>query len=111
MRGKCFAGLAKLKRLRNVLPSSTKKKIFCVLVQPHLDYCSVVWQECSLELKLRLDRIQNHGMRLIMSQPPRTPSEGLRKSLNWMPLSTKKRAVPHGIGTQVFKKAGPSMFE
>ena len=99
VRRKCFAGLAKL------------KKTYCALVQPHLDYCSVVWQECSLELKLRLDRIQNHGMRLIMSQPPRTPSEGLRKSLNWMPLSTKKRAVPHGIGTQVFKKAGPSMFE
>ena len=56
-----------------------KKKIFCALVQPHLDYCSVVWQECSLELKLRLDRIQNYGMRLILSQPPRTPSEGLRK--------------------------------
>ena len=56
VRRKCFAGLAKLKRLRNVLPSSTKK-IFCALVQPHLDYYSVVWQECLLELKLRLDRI------------------------------------------------------
>ena len=51
VRRKCFAGLAKLKRLRNVLPSLTKK-IFCALVQPHLDYRSVVWQECSLELKL-----------------------------------------------------------
>ena len=75
VRRKCFAGLAKLKRLRNVLPSSIKK-IFCALVQPHLDYRSVVWQECSLELKLRLDRVQNCGMRLILSK---TPSEGLRK--------------------------------
>ena len=62
VRRKCFAGLAKLKRLRNVLPSSTKKRIFCALVQPHLDYCSVVWQECSLALQLRLNRIQNYGM-------------------------------------------------
>ena len=107
MRRKCFAGLARLKRLRNVLPSSTKKKIFCALVQPHLDYCSVVLQECSLELKLRLDRIQNYGMRLILSQPPRTPSEGLRKSLNWMPLSTTKEMFRMILVHRCLRKQAP----
>ena len=71
VRKKCFMGLAKLKRLRNILPTSTKKK-------PHLDYCSVLWQECSKVLQKKLDRIQSYGMRLILSQPPRTPSAGLR---------------------------------
>ena len=107
VRRKCFAGLAKLKRLRNVLPSSTKKRIFCALVQPHLDYCSVVWQECSLALQLRLDRIQNYGMRLILSQPPRTPSEGLRKRLNWMPLSTRREMFRMVLVHRCLRKQAP----
>ena len=48
VRGKCFAGLAKLRRLGDVLLPRTKKQIYSGLVQPHLDYCSVVWQECRI---------------------------------------------------------------
>ena len=103
VRRKCSAGLAKLKRLRNVLPSS-RKKIFCALVQPHLDYCSIVWQECSLELKLRLDRIHNYGMRLILSQPPRTRSEGLRKTLNW---STRREIFRMVLVHRCLRKQAP----
>ena len=43
------AGLPKLRRLKDVLPSDIKKKVYNALVLPHLDYCSVVcsvvWQE------------------------------------------------------------------
>ena len=59
---------------------------------PTLDYCCVVWQECGKLLQQRVERIQNYGMRLICSKPPRTPSESLRKELNWMPL-TKRREI------------------
>ena len=88
------------------MSSSLTKKKFCALVQPHLDYCSV-WQECSLELKLRLDRIQNYGMRLILSQPPRTPSEGLRKTLNWMPLSTRREMFRIVLVHRCLRKQAP----
>ena len=50
IRRKCFAGLAKLRRLKNVLPSQMKKQICNVLVLPHLDYCCFVWQDCLVEL-------------------------------------------------------------
>ena len=92
VRGKCFAGLTKLRRLRDVLPPKTKKQIYSALVQPHLDYCSVVWQECSRELRrsLDLERVQNYGMRLILSKPPRTPSEQLRKELGWKTLEERR---------------------
>ena len=52
-----------------ILPVDTKKKM-----QNHLDYCCVVWQECSLELQRKVESIQNYGMRLILSKPARTPS-------------------------------------
>ena len=89
VRGKCFAGLGKLRRLRDVLQPKTKKQIYSALVQPHLDYCSVVWQECSRELRRSLERMQNYGMRLILSKPPRTPSEQLRKELEWKTLEER----------------------
>ena len=47
VRKKCFGGLATLRRLRNTLPVSLKSGLFNALIRPHLDCCSVVWQECS----------------------------------------------------------------
>lgn len=77
---KCFGALAKLQRMRNVLPVDLKRMIFNAFVLPHVHYCSVVWQECTKELKQQIDheRIQKFGMRLILSQPPHTPSDGMR---------------------------------
>ena len=90
VRKKCFIGLAKLRRLRNVLPSRTKKQLYNTLVLPHLDYCSVVWQECSRELRQMLERVQNYGMRLILSKAPRTHSEELRQELGWTTLERRR---------------------
>ena len=86
VRRKFFTGLAKLRRLRDVLPPKTKKQIYNGLVQPHLDYYLVIWQECSREFRRSLERVQNYGMRLILSKPPRTPSEQLREELEWKTL-------------------------
>ena len=61
VRRKCFAGLAKLRRLDGAA-TQTKKQIYNALVLPHLDYCSVVWQEWSMELGKKLERVQNYGM-------------------------------------------------
>ena len=63
-----------------------KKRVYNALVLPHLDYCCVVWQDCGKVLQQKLERIQNYGMRLICAQPPRIPSEDLRKSLRWTSL-------------------------
>ena len=91
LRRKCFCGLAKLRKLREVLPTETKRKVYNALVLPHLDYCSVVWQECTKELQQKVERIQNYGMRLILSKPPRTPSAELRTALGWTPLTERRR--------------------
>jgi len=42
-------------------------------------------------LRHKLDRVQNYGMRLILSQTPRTHSEEMRQKLNWVTL--KKRVM------------------
>ena len=78
---RCLLGLDKLRRLREVLPVDIKKKLYNALVPLHLDYCCVLWQECRVELQQKLDRLQNYGVRLILSKPPRTPSEDMRQEL------------------------------
>ena len=92
VRRKCFAGLARLRRLRDTLPLSTKRKMHNALVLLHLDYCCVLWQECGKTLQQSVEIIQNCGMRLICSKPSRTPSEELRRNLKQMPL-TKHREM------------------
>ena len=59
----CFAGLAKLRSLKDVLPPDIKKKVYNALVLPHSDYCSVVWQECTKDLRMKIERVQNYGMK------------------------------------------------
>ena len=49
VRRKCFTGLSKIRRLRNVLPSTTKKQLYNALVLPHMDYCSVVYGRSARE--------------------------------------------------------------
>jgi hypothetical protein len=51
----------------------------------------MIWMECTKELQARIERIQNYGMQLILSQPSQTPSTELRSILVWMPLSERRR--------------------
>ena len=81
VRRKCFRQLAGLRKLRDVLPAALKKKMYNALVLPHLDYCGVVWQECAKSLQLKVEQIQNYGMRLVLSKWYRTPSKDMRRSL------------------------------
>ena len=55
----------------------------------HLDYCSVVWSDCSKLLKDRVQRVLNYGLRLILSRAARTPCSVLRSELGWMTLELR----------------------
>ena len=37
-----------------------------------------------------MERVQNYGMRLILSKPARTPSTEMRQILNWVPLERRR---------------------
>ena len=108
LRKKCYCGLAKLRRLRDVLPPETKKeKVYNALVLPHLDYCSVIWQECTKELQRKVERTQNYGMQLILSKPPRTASSDLRATLKWTPLTERRRLLRMALVHRCVTRQGP----
>ncbi len=43
-----------LNRIARDLPSDTRKKLYCALVQPHVDYCCVVWDAALSIWRVRL---------------------------------------------------------
>ena len=88
---KACAGLASLRRLQHVLPTTIKKNVYNAIVLPHLDYCSVVWLDCSKKLCQELEKIQNYGVCILLSKPPKPPSEGLRQVLGWKTLERRRQ--------------------
>ena len=57
-RKKCYSGLSQQRRLGSI-PPNLKKQLYNSLVLPHLDYCSVVWQEGTMNLLKSIEQVQN----------------------------------------------------
>ena len=56
---KIASGIGAIKRVRHLVPQATLQNIFSALVQPHLDYCNVVWGNCGVTLQQKLQKLQN----------------------------------------------------
>ena len=52
-------------------------------ISPHLDFCSIVWGNCSSTLEDKLVQFQKRAARLILDCDFYTPSSELFKELNW----------------------------
>ena len=57
-------GIAAVKQVRQFIPSSTLHLIYKALIQPHFDYCSVVWGNCGIKLADKIQKLQNRAARL-----------------------------------------------
>ena len=91
VRKKCISGLSLLYKVKSALPFKMKQQLFESFIQPHLDYCAVVWAECSKESATKLERIQKAGMRMILNIHQRDfLSAVMRCKLGWMSLSCRK---------------------
>ena len=93
VRKKCMSTLSVIAKISKCLPLAIKKTLYLSLVQPHLDYCCVVWSECNKSDSLKLDRIQKMGMRLILNADRRSPSDLLRKRLTWTNLAIRRKIM------------------
>ena len=80
-RAKCLLGLRRLSRISRDLPQETRKRLCCLLVQPHVDYCCVVWDCCSKHLQTKVETIQNRGMKYILKSPWSATGTELRERL------------------------------
>ena len=91
VRRKCLGGLAQLHKVKDALPTRLRKLLYQSLILPHLDYCAVVWAECSKGDADKVQRLQNRGMRLILGKKWDHHSKDLRTELGWMTLTQRRR--------------------
>ena len=46
---------------RNLVPYGTLHSIYQALVQPHFNYCNIVWGNCRVTLQDKLRKLQNRA--------------------------------------------------
>ena len=62
---KIASGISAIKRIRYFLPFEILLNVYSSLVQPHFDYCNVVWGNCSKNLSCKLQKLQNRAARVL----------------------------------------------
>lgn len=75
-----------LRRIRQYLPTFARRTFYMAYIQPHFDYCSIIWGQADIS---RLIKLQKLALRTMADAPSRTPSHGLFKQFGIMPLKSR----------------------
>ena len=81
---KIASGISILKRSQPFVSFEVLLTIYNALVQPHFDYCSVVWGNCKKSLSTKLQKLQNPAAHILTYFPYDTSADGLFISLGWI---------------------------
>ena len=69
---KIASAIGAIKRVKPFVPQSTLLSIYNSLVQPHFDYCSLVWGNSGKTSSNKLQKLQNRAARVITSSSYKT---------------------------------------
>ena len=56
-----------MKRIKSFVSPEILHYIYNALVQPHFNYCSIVWGNCGKTLSEKLQKLQNRAARILTS--------------------------------------------
>ena len=94
---KIASGISAIKHIRNLFPREILLAIsYNSLIQPHFNYCSVVWGCCSKGLSQKLQKLQNRAALIITFSNYDSNTDELFRDLNWSKLN-HQRAVSKAI--------------
>ena len=62
---KVASGIGAIKRIRHLVPQATLHPIYQALIQPHFDYCNIVWGNCGITLQTKIQKLQNRAARVL----------------------------------------------
>ena len=88
---KIASGIGALKRVRSFVPIAIQRLIFNSLIQPHFDYCFVVWDKCKKTLTDKLQKLQNRAARILTYSPYDASADPLIESLGWKKLENQRK--------------------
>ena len=72
-----------IKRIRHLTPFNVLIKVYNSLIQPHFDYCNVVWGNCNTSLSEKLQRLQNRAAHILMSASYGSNLDDWSRALGW----------------------------
>ena len=82
--------------IRYFLPFEILLNVYNSLVQPHFDYCNVIWGNCSKNLSAKLQKLQNRAARVLTFSNYDCSTSELFQNLKWSKL-VHQRAVSKAI--------------
>ena len=74
------------KRIRYFFPLEILLNVYNSLVQPHFDYCYVMWWNCSKNLSSKLQKLQNRAARVLTFSNYDCSTSELFQNLKWSKL-------------------------
>ena len=89
---KLAPGIAAIKRVRQFVHPATLHLIYKALIQPHFDYCNVVWGSCGIKLadKLNFKNSKISAARVLTFSSYDADALQLFQNLIWRNLSTQR---------------------
>ena len=88
---KAFSRLNGIRRLRNVIGRTVKETLYKSLVLPLVEYGSVLFDNCSAALKLRLERLHRHAAVIVTGAFRNTSFVRLLSELGWDSLDERSK--------------------
>ena len=85
------SGIGALKRLRPFICEDTAILLYRALIEPYFDYCCPVWDGLSNELANKLQKLQNHAIRVITKSDYYSSATALCSKLGWDNLCTRRK--------------------
>ena len=85
------SGIGALKRLRTFICKETAILLYRALIEPYFDYCCPVWDGLNNELANKLQKLQNHAIRVITTSDYYSSATALRGKLGWDNLCTRRK--------------------
>ena len=86
---KVTSAIGALRRIRPLISQSTA--VLVSLIQPHFDYCSLVWDGLSNQLSDKSQKLQNRAARVILKANYETSSRLLLDILEWDKLVMRRK--------------------
>jgi hypothetical protein len=96
-----------LSKIKNNLNLESRHLFYLGYILPLIDYCCVVWGNCSNEGLNRILKLQKRTAGLILDQDPIAPSEPLFKQLGWMTIEQRIKYHKHLLVSKCLKNEAP----
>ena len=90
LKKKVASGIGAMKRIRHLVPQATLHLIYQALIQPHFDYCNIVWENCGITLQNKVQKLHNRAARVLTNSNYSADAGHLFELLGWKNLASQQ---------------------